>query len=353
MLSLIQLGIGNAKVTDVPEEIDWKVIEALAARQGLSAVLVDGVEKLPSAQRPPKKVLLKWIGTTLRSYEKRSGLYHKAIAEMARWYNAHGFKMMVLKGFACGLDWPKPEHRPCGDIDIWLFGEQKVADAALAANMDILIDGSHHHHTVFEWQGFRVENHYDFINVHRHPSHRGLEAILKTLGKDDSHYVEVCGERVYIPSPNLHALFLLRHALNHFASIGISLRQLLDWAFFVEKHTKEIDWDWLHSVIDEYHMRDFYNCINSICIEDLGFSPAIFPTVQSLPEMKSRVLNEILFPAKKKKMPKNYFQRIPFKYKRWKANEWKHRLCYEESMWSAFWSGVWGYVLKPATIWTN
>ena len=198
-----------------------------------------------------------------------------------------------------------------------------------------------------------MENHYDFINVHRHPSHQGLEAIFKTLGKDDSHYVEACGERVYIPSPNLHALFLLRHALNHFASIGISLRQLLDWAFLVEKHTKEIDWDWLHSVIDEYHMRDFYNCINSICIEDLGFSPTIFPTVQSLPEMKNRVLNEILFPAKKKKMPKNYFQRIPFKYKRWKANEWKHSLCYEESMWSSFWSGVWGYVLKPASIWNN
>ena len=148
LLSLIQLGIGNAKVADVPEDIDWKVIEALAVRQGLSAVVVDGVEKLPSAQRPPRKVLMKWIATTLRSYEKRNRLYNKAVAEMAGWYNAHGFKMMVLKGFACGLDWPRPEHRPCGDIDIWLFGEQKAADAALTANLDILIDGSQHHHNL-------------------------------------------------------------------------------------------------------------------------------------------------------------------------------------------------------------
>lgn len=63
------------------------------------------------------------------------------------------------------------------------------------------------------------------------------------------------GEHVYLPSPILHALFLMRHAATHFASEGINLRQVLDWAFFVEKHTKEIDLPWLVSVLDEYHMK--------------------------------------------------------------------------------------------------
>lgn len=78
---------------------------------------------------------------------------------------------MVLKGYACSIDWPKPEHRPCGDIDIWLFGKQKEADAALAASpkfhdSSFKIDSSHHHHTVFDWCSFSVENHYDFVNVY-------------------------------------------------------------------------------------------------------------------------------------------------------------------------------------------
>lgn len=65
--------------------------------------------------------------------------------------------MMVLKGYACSLDWPKPVHRPCGDIDIWQFGKQKDADAALEAEkpvqvvqkgQEFKVDSSHHHHTV-------------------------------------------------------------------------------------------------------------------------------------------------------------------------------------------------------------
>lgn len=90
-----------------------------------------------------------------------------------------------------------------------------------AQGLQAAIDISHHHHTVFEWQGFTVENHYDFINVHHHKSHVGLEQIFKELGENETNYVELNGEKVYLPSPNLHALFLIRHALNHFASIGI------------------------------------------------------------------------------------------------------------------------------------
>ena len=202
-LQLIRLGICNASAARIPENVDWSELETLAAQHGLSAILVDGVEKLPEGQRPPKPLLLQWIGETLQGYEYRYELYSRTIAEMAAFYNEYGFKMMVLKGYACSLDWPKSEHRPCGDIDIWLFGKQKEADKALAASSKFQdscskIDSSHHHHTVFYWRDFMVENHYDFIEVHHHSSSPALEKILKELGQDDSHFVELYGEKVYI-----------------------------------------------------------------------------------------------------------------------------------------------------------
>ena len=227
------------------------------------------------------------------------------------------------------------------NIDIWLFGEQKESDAVLTREKGIVVDDSHHHHTVFNWNEFTVENHYDFINTHRHYSHQGLEKIFKEVGQDDSRFVELDGERVYLPSPNLHALFLVRHALNHFTSIGINLRQVLDWAFFAEKHTNEIDWKWLTSVLENYHMIDFYNCLNAICVDDLGFSPSIFHGVQFNPGLKDRILEDILEPEYEVKAS------LVNILKRWKGNRWKHKLCYNESMWSAFWSGVWSYFVKP------
>ena len=348
-LSLIRLGIGHHSGA-LPENIDWSEVESMAARHGLSAILIDGVEKLPESLRPSKMVLLQWIGEVLQNYEQRYELYRKAIAELAVWYNAHGFKMMLLKGYACSVDWPKPEHRPCGDIDIWQFGEQKVADTALAKEKGIKIDSSHHHHTVFYWRDFMVENHYDFDNIYARKSNREIEPLLKSLAKDDSHFEEVNGEKVYLPSPNLHALFLLRHMIGHFVGSEINLRQVLDWAFFVEKHTKEIDWKWLVNVVEQYHMKDFYNCINAICVGNLGFPVSIFPQVQFEPRLKERVLNDILSPEFSGLEPKGLFKRAAFKYRRWQGNAWKQELCYGESLWSAFWYGIWAKILKPTSI---
>ena len=347
-LSLIRLGIGK-HAEAIPKIKEWADVEDLAIRHGLSAVLVDGVEQLTGPYRPPQDILLQWIGVTLQGYEYRYDQYRKAVSELAGFYNSHGFKMMVLKGYACSLDWPKPSHRPCGDIDIWLFGKQKEADTALAKEKRIKIDKGHHHHTIFEWNGFTVENHYDFINTSRHRSHQGLEHSFKKLGKDDTHRVDVCGENVYLPTPNLHALFLLRHALNHFASMGITVRQVLDWAFFVEKHTKEIDWGWLNGMIKQYHMSDFVNCLNAICVEELGFESKAFYGVQFNPMLKDKVLAEIM-QTNENELPKGLFHRMVFRYRRWKESAWKYRLCFEESRISAFLNGLKSVLVKPSSI---
>ena len=356
-LQLVRLGIGTSKDAKIPNGIDWKALKALADEHGLSAIVLDGLNEVRSKKSdersdwfPPQTMTLEWIGEVMQNYEARYKQYKKAVSSLAGCYNQHGFKMMALKGYACSLDWPKPNHRPCGDIDIWQFGQYREADSTLVSEKNIKIDSSHHHHTVFYWQDFMVENHYDFINVHHHKSNAAFEAILKEQGKDDSQYVMVNGEKVYLPSPNLHALFLLKHACIEFAASGLNMRQVLDWAFFVEKHGKEVDWGWLMKVLEEFGMKTMFNAINGVCVENLGFSSSIFPNVQCYQVIKERVLNEILFPNISNDKPKRLLSRILWKYKRWKANEWKHKLCYNQSMWSAFCSGIWSHLLKPSSI---
>ena len=354
-LSLVRLGIGNP-VQTISKPVCWSGIQSLADKQGLYAIVLDGIEKLPKELRPPQETLLEWIGEVFQGYEYRFKEYKKTIGNLSQFLNNHGFRIMVLKGYACSLNWPNPNHRPCGDIDIWLFGKQKEVDAILAKEKGIGIDDSHEHHTVFYWHDFMVENHYDFIDVHHRKSSSELEKIFKELGKDDTHYVELkdastgSSTKVYLPSPNLHALFLLRHCMEHFASTELTIRQLLDWAFFVEKHTKEIDWNWLLGVLDEFGMTPAFKIFNAICVEDLGFDAGLFPQVQYDPFLKERVLNDIMNPEFVEKSPKSFLLRLFFKYRRWKANGWKHELCFKESMWSAFWSGVWGHLLKPSSI---
>ena len=354
-LQLVRLGIGTSKDAKIPKSIDWSQLKALAEEQGLSAIVLDGIDKLntnltDSTNTLPLEFKLEWIGEVLQDYEQRYELYKKAIGTLAGFYNQHGFKMMVLKGYACSLDWPKPEHRPCGDIDIWQFGKQKEADAMISNEKGVKMDNSHHHHSVFCWRDFSVENHYDFISVHHHKSHVLLEKTLKEQGRDDSHFIDLNGERVYLPSPNLHALFLLKHAALHFVGTELTFRQVLDWAFFVQKHSKDVDWDWLYNVLEEHGMMPFFHILNAICVGDLGFDASMFPKNQHLPELKDRVVKEIFASVYHGSESSNLFVRQIKRFKRWKGNAWKHELCYKESMWSAFWMGVWGHLLKPKTI---
>ena len=353
-LQLVRLGIGTSKDAKISNDIDWAAMKALSDKQGLTAIVLDGVNEVLKAKSPisnlKPQIKLSWIGEVIQNYEQRYAQYEKAIGSLAGFYNQHSFKMMVLKGYACSLDWPRPEHRPCGDIDIWQFGKQIDADLILSKDTGLNIDDSHEHHTIFDWQGFTVENHYDFIDIHHRKSSSELERIFKELGSEESYVIDVNGEKVYLPFPNLHALFLLRHMMEHFASIELTIRQLLDWAFFVKKHGKDVDWKWLEEVLAQFGMMSAYTIFNNICVDDLRFNALLFPSAKVDQILKERVLKDILSPEFVGVEPKRVVPRILFKYRRWKANGWKNDLCFKESMWSAFWSGVWGHLLKPKTI---
>lgn len=130
----------------------------------------------------------------------------------------------------------------------------------------------------------------------------------------------------------------------------MSLRQVLDWGFFVKAHHDEVDWKWLVEVPEKYHMKEFYECVNAICVDELGFDAFGFSYIQFNPFVKERILKDTLAPEFETKSPKNVWKRVPFKFRRWKANQWKRELCYEDGQFRTFMGGVWNHLLKPAGI---
>ena len=71
-LSLIRLGIGTGDgVPSLPGQVDWPAVYALAQGHGLTAVLVDGIDRLPDSARSPKSLLMQWIGGAVQNHERR------------------------------------------------------------------------------------------------------------------------------------------------------------------------------------------------------------------------------------------------------------------------------------------
>ena len=94
-ISLLRLGIGHY-VSPLPENINWQQVQSFANRQGLTAIVIDGIEGLPERLRPSKDVLLEWIGEVLQNYEYRYKVYCHTLADLAGFYHSHGFIFLIF-----------------------------------------------------------------------------------------------------------------------------------------------------------------------------------------------------------------------------------------------------------------
>lgn len=359
LFTLVRLGIHQGTDLELtPADIDWRAVMELAKGQGVAAVAWDGYSRLYEAGMVTADMDAKakgqWIAWVIQYHEWKYSSYRTTIDHLAAFYTKHGIKMMVLKGYGLSLNYPVPSHRPCGDVDIWNFGEYKRADKALHDDLGIKIDNSHHHHTVFHFEGLLFENHYDFVNVHAHPSSKIVEERLKELAFKGYEVVEIDEQMVFVPSPDFNALFLLRHTAAHFAAEEMSLRQILDWGTFVQRNYDRIDWEDLATFIDRVGMRPFMDVLNRICVDYLGFSHDLFP-VGLIPsdrsEMEIRVVEDIVAPEFSSQNPKgHFFASLYWRYRRWKHNGWKHRLVYPESMLRTFFVQLLAHLMKPASL---
>lgn len=351
----------------VPE---WRQILSLSVSQGVTAILWDVMSNIYADKRLmmtrlDRSLKIRWainVDQIEQTYLKQK----KAIAALSHFFTEHGICMMVLKGYGLSLNYPVPEHRPCGDIDIWLFGievddatgksyiknVQAQADELLRKKLNISIDEDKHHHTVFYFGGVMVENHYDFLNVHAHVSNRVIERRLQALARERMECVVVDGEKVYLPSADFNALFILRHTASHFAAEKIGLRHLLDWKYFVEKNASDIDWGALERFAKEMNMHRFMYCMNAICIDYLGLPSDLLPPFERDKDLEQRVLNEIFCPEFSEPKPycASLFQSLSYKLRRWWVNRWKHRIVYREGLVSTFFVQVWSHLMKPKTL---
>lgn len=323
---------------------------SFAVRQGIAAFVYDGLltaieEKMLSADAIARKEKMALYAHVMQ-VEQTHGQHERVIKRLTEFYASHGLRMMVLKGHGLSLLYTHPNHRPCGDIDIWLYGNQKRADQLLHDEKGISIDRSHHHHTIFCVGGVMVENHYDFLNQHSTASNREIEwelhaAMTAAENTDGSGWTT--------PPANFNALFLLRHTARHFASAEITLRHVTDWAMFVKAYSDNIDWQWLYRVAEEQNMLRFLHCLNAICIDWLGLPAELFPTMNRNKKLEERIVSDILNPLyhDKAALGKGGLKNRIYRLRRWWGQRWKHQLVYRESLLSQFLFSLRGHLTKP------
>ena len=231
----------SAKVTlsRTYSETEWNNALELAQEQSIEGVLLSAIEHLPDEQRPPKLVLLQWIGS-VQMLESNSLKIAEASKTVIKYFHENGFACNILKGCAVARYYPQPERRQSGDVDVWVEGgREKIYDFARAFDKDGKLYGVNYHHIHFHLlDGVHIE-------VHIWPSF--LSSPLRNWRLHKFCNLHRPTMEADAPSLAFNRVFILLHCYRHICGHGVGLRQIMDYFYilkqgFTEEERKDAEY---------------------------------------------------------------------------------------------------------------
>lgn len=270
-LSLIRAGAGF-NVDTWPEEYDLSWVKNLADIQGLSAIVLDGVDELRNDKIPDaridKDLLEQWIFYVLQT-EAIQTAQIKTACKIASSFWKNGIKTYLLKGFIIAECYPKPNHRISCDVDCFLtpisgdFNAWEEGNSIIKEMGFVVID-DFYRHSKFLLPNVTIENHRFLTPIRGNKRLTKMEIVLQEMLKVDTGDDFIDDKRICRPPVMVSALFIIEHAYVHFLHDGITWRYVLDWVLFKKRHNRDIDWNTFNAFISEFGLERFYQSFSRI-----------------------------------------------------------------------------------------
>jgi hypothetical protein len=334
LLNLIRLGIG-LKPSITNEITNWTAIKTLADEQGLSGIVLDGIERMPEEIRPPQMMLLNWIGEVVQM--ESTFAHHRAVAvDMAGLFHHNAIRTYVLKGNVIAECYPKPNHRISSDLDCYLLPDKGEFNAWDLGNELIRakkfeVRTSFYKNSSFFLPGLMVENHQFMTPFRGNDRLASVERVLQALIREDDGKDIFEETWLYRPPVMVSTLFLIEHAYSHFLHEGLTWRMVLDWIMFSKKHNNDIDWNTLNGYIDQFEFRRFYDAYYRMGQYLIGEI-----TSNELTKIDKKMLKDIWAPLDLHETTEGWRGKFALAGNTWRAR-WKYRYFSEINWIKALW----------------
>ena len=310
---------------------EWDQILTFASMQGVLPVITPLFADFETEDVQLRSVLVQWYVSSL---EKHQGYKLRIfnMREMAELFEKEGLDVMFMKGATLAQLYPHPEWRMFSDIDYYLYGKSEQGIEAMAKK-GIENSAYYHHHTQASLNNVLLENHYDFVERVNHKCDIILDDALKELAAREGKTMPATflGDDIknaYTMTPTMCAIFLMRHMSAHFVGETIPIRMLYDWALFLEKYCKSVDWPLVLRLYDESGMAVFASIIQQLLCKYLDYENKDCPIIQGKSEDAERIWTSIIFPPKRDPYKKFSLKYYFFETKTFFRNRWKHKIVY-------------------------
>ena len=303
---LLQVALGNReRLSRVPTAEEWEEIYEESGRQAVTGILLSGIDRLPLEQRPPKAILLQWIGVG-QMIERRNQVMDIRCDDLLKMLKDQGIKGSILKGQGVALLYDKElRHlRQSGDIDVYVDCGQKkaLAFAKSTGQKDIEWDYKHLHLNL--WDNIEVEMHYRgevLLNLWKNwrlqrwfKEHEaqifGHTGCTETTDISCEHELPLINHEFSInaflntnrtngtngivtPTVEFNVFFILLHIYRHFLYEGVGMRQIVDY-YFVLKAISNADstdkTDYAQEAVLKFGLEKFAKGLMWVMHEALG-----------------------------------------------------------------------------------
>lgn len=238
-LDLLKSGLWNKK-TDASlfrGNEDWNKIYTLSKQQAVLGIVLDGINKLPNDLRPPRQLYLKWCAEVLEIEDENIRL-DKTISELFQLLEKNEISPILMKGQGIARNYPNPQHRSSGDIDIYVGKKYYDRVNNLLSLGGKQTEEWNSKHMGFVWHNALVENHRIMSQMNAPIANFNIQRTIEKWYKENKFETIVLeGQRVNLPPVDFDVVYILQHAVGHLMVYGVGLRQICDWILLL--HNKQ------------------------------------------------------------------------------------------------------------------
>ena len=271
--ALLRSGLWNV----VPERapfaggVDWEALYELSRAQTVVPLVTDGVNRLPADVLPVDPERLDPFLGDMMATSNRNRVLDAFIPKMFR--ALEGIPVVLVKGQALAQDYPDPERRQPGDIDLLLLPESyEAAKAALLPKATkVLEEAPAIWHQGMYFHSVEVEIHGSISTLMSRKLDRQLAALLKDEFDGRTFpVVTIGGADIPVPDTDFNAVYIFVHFLQHYWSGGVGLRQFVDWMTFVSVHKRDIHPVLLEKRLETLGLLEAWKVFTGFAQEYLG-----------------------------------------------------------------------------------
>ena len=289
------------KHVEVPSDFkDWSLIMYLAESQAMQGTIANALLGCPFVLQKMNTEFQGKMRNVLRSNVIMHSIANSTLQELVMALRKADVECVLLKGQGLAVNYPNPELRECGDIDLYVGTENYHRSYdVLKETVDEIDDisalkkGGKHYHAKLNNISIEVHKYSEVM------SSVSLDKLYQGYAFDglSKNLVELeIGETVVLtPADNYNAFYVFNHFWNHFISVGIGLRQLCDWTMFLHARGANVDKQYLHKILTDMKLMKAWKTFGCIAVDFIGLPQNEFPFYDPKYREKSRgVLKHVL-----------------------------------------------------------